>query len=94
MNPARSFGPAAVTKFETNHWVRTFKMIPYLDLISNFKKSACMPARNFTSLIFQVYWVGPILGGMCAGMVYQMLFKVSKPEPYTSVATSEEKEEI
>ena len=39
MNPARSFGPAAVTKFEANHWVRTFKIIQYLDLISDFKNA-------------------------------------------------------
>merc|ERR1712226_48016 len=58
MNPARSFGPAAITKFESHHWV---------------------------------YWMGPILGGMCAGMVYQMVFRMTKPDSYSTIDVTEEK---
>ena len=30
----------------------------------------------------KVYWFGPMFGGMCAGMVYQMLFRMKRPESY------------
>ena len=38
----------------------------------------------------QIYWMGPILGGMCAGMVYQMVFKISESETYSSIDALEE----
>lgn len=34
--------------------------------------------------------MGPILGGMCAGMVYQMVFKMSESETYSSIDALEE----
>ena len=90
MNPARSFGPAVITKLWTNHWV------------SNGTISICYPVFLLTSFEilfseyckfyeFQVYWIGPCLGGMCAGIVYQMLFKVKEPTSYSSVNLSETK---
>jgi aquaporin rerated protein, invertebrate len=28
--------------------------------------------------VFQIYWAGPILGGVVAGIMYKLLFKVRK----------------
>jgi len=47
MNPARSLGPAIITKNTGELWV---------------------------------YWVGPMLGGFLAALVYQIAFKASDPE--------------
>ena len=30
-------------------------------------------------MYLQVYWIGPILGGITAALVYQMLFRVVPP---------------
>ena len=64
MNPARTFGPAAIKGNFANHWV---------------------------------FWAGPILGGICASIVYQFIFKAEVkqvlPEEakrdYESVPTTE-----
>lgn len=39
--------------------------------------------------LFQVYWLGPILGGVAASLVYQLVLKapkVNKADDYTPVA--------
>jgi aquaporin related protein len=50
MNPARTFGIAAILGDFTHHWL---------------------------------YWLGPILGGICASIVYQMILKAEPVEPVT-----------
>ena len=85
MNPARSFGTAVITGFTLGsdkashgfygHWVRAkynffFEKIPSLHLWSNY-------FANIQLITYlQVYWIGPILGGITAALVYQMLFRV------------------
>lgn len=52
-----------------------------------FTGSSVNPARTFGPAVIMnlwknhwVYWIGPILGGMVAGVVYKFLFKVHKGE--------------
>lgn len=62
------------------------------------------PARTFGPAVIGslwenhwVYWLGPILGGVCASIVYQMFLK-AEPKPgkddYNSAATKEENEAL
>jgi hypothetical protein len=34
--------------------------------------------NEFVLFVFQIYWAGPILGGVVAGITYKLLFKVRK----------------
>jgi glycerol uptake facilitator-like aquaporin len=34
--------------------------------------------HEFVHFVFQIYWAGPILGGVVAGVTYKLLFKVRK----------------
>ena len=46
--------------------------------------------HNFVHLIKKVYWIGPILGGICASILYNLILRASpaeeEPKP---VATKE-----
>ena len=82
MNPARSFGPAAITKFDPHHWVRTITLWEILRCSFNSIKILCDRYLKKLYFVLKVYWFGPMFGGMCAGMVYQMLFRMKRPESY------------
>lgn len=90
MNPARSFGPAVITKLWTNHWVSN-KTIFDCNPVSQIPSIQILFLVYCKFCEFQVYWIGPCLGGMCAGIVYQMLFKAKEPTSYSSVNLSETK---
>ena len=83
MNPARSLGSAAYAENGfANHWViQSCKTVPE-NIFSHFK-------------IFQVYWLGPILGGITASIVYQLVLTEPKEEPktYDAVATKDPKDD-
>lgn len=72
MNPARSFGPALVMNLWANHWVCYYSVL-FLRIV------------DLIIIIFiQIYWVGPIAGGILAGAIYRVLFQVRKGDGETS----------
>ena len=66
MNPARTFGPAAVLGYWNDHWV---------------------------------YWIGPLLGGIVAALIYQLILQAPAPKEtpereYAAVSTKEESKTV
>ena len=57
-----------------------------------FYHSPVRTTSNTTSSLPQVYWIGPILGGVAAALVYQLALKAPhvEKEEYGAVATKEE----
>jgi aquaporin related protein len=53
-----------------------------------FSGSSINPARSFGPAVIMdlwenhwVYWAGPLLGGVLAGLIYKYLFKAQKSDP-------------
>ena len=104
MNPARSFGTAVISATTLGsdvashgfygHWVRAkynffFEKITIIGLWSNYF------ANIQLTTYLQVYWIGPILGGITAALIYQMLFRVVPLEDkkeYTEVPLKDVKD--
>ena len=94
MNPARSFGTAVMTATTggsgfAGHWVKTKSFMGNII----FGKKVLVDFAN--NMYLQVYWIGPILGGITAALVYQMLFRVVPLEDkkeYTEVPLKDVKD--
>lgn len=70
MNPARTFGTAVVQNNWDNHWV-------LLTILKNKLKKCNLTIANF---FFKVYWAGPILGGITAGLLYSQALSAPEEE--------------
>lgn len=68
MNPARSLGPAIVAGFWENHWVRP--PVP----ISNTRTYGHDETDSSSPPPLQVYWFGPVIGAILAGVSHDFLF--------------------
>lgn len=75
MNPARTFGPALIMGIWENHWV---------NICSNGPKPTPKVLKFDMPFSMQVYWVGPIAGGILSGAIYRVLFQVRKGDGETS----------
>ena len=68
MNSARSFGPALLSSTWEFHYVS----ICYFNLFL-IVRMMMMMMINYD---LKVYWIGPILGGILAGITHKFLFKI------------------
>lgn len=72
MNPARSLGPAIVAGFWENHWVR--RPPPPDQSPSIASRDEVLSQTRPPLLCLQVYWFGPVVGAMLAGVSHDFLF--------------------
>lgn len=68
MNPARTFGTAVIRNSWDNHWVRHRTII----LLYGYVKTKY--------ILSQLYWVGPILGGVGASLLYTQVLSAPEDE--------------
>lgn len=81
MNPARSFAPAVLFRNFINHWVRP-EITPMRQsnqhdnyFILKRNRSTTCELISFVLFRWQVYWVGPMIGGAMGALLYDfMLF--------------------
>jgi hypothetical protein len=73
-----------------------FLDIGRLKMNRNRKFEKHQTIKNNFSMLFKikkVYWLGPILGGVCASIVYNLILKAedkeAKPEGYDKAQTKE-----
>lgn len=82
MNPARSFAPAILFRNFINHWVRhenkpkrPVTPSAFTSLSAGIIDTLCEVIKNFLFCCWQVYWVGPMIGGAMGALLYDfMLF--------------------
>jgi len=75
MNPARSFGPALVLTFSPV--TKDFDFSTITVMPTNMT-TGNIPVENIDGFENHwVYWLGPIVGGMLAGVIYEVLFAVN-----------------
>lgn len=78
MNPARTFGTAVVTSDWSNHWVSFSLRIPFR---LGFEERKNENLNGDDCIDFsQVYWAGPILGGVVASLLYTQAFSAPDAE--------------
>lgn len=78
INPARSFGPALIRSQMNDHWVMSTDRLKLF--ISNPGCIHFHQAKWSWSLLSpQVYWLGPMCGGIAAALIYDFLLYPRKP---------------
>lgn len=74
MNPARTFGPAVIRSKMANQWVALAKKYLNLSKIRFFLHcNYSVDTTHHNYLLFQVYWLGPMCGGIAAALIYDFL---------------------
>ncbi|XP_073175300.1 aquaporin AQPAe.a-like [Lepidochelys kempii] len=76
MNPARSLGPAVLTGIWDHHWVYRISLGPVPPQVYRISLGPVPPQVYWISL-GPVYWIGPSLGAVLAGLSYEFLFASS-----------------
>lgn len=76
INPARSFGPAVIQESFDDHWVRR-----YIRYFASFVSGAIPLDVGMCCIVLQVYWAGPMSGGVVAALLYNYLL-APRDEPF------------